>query len=153
MGTGRLVMMELTVSHREGMAFVAKGPSGHEIALDAAPEVGGSDQGARPMELILAGLGGCSGMDVVSILRKMRVNVDRFEIRLKGRRAEEHPKVFTHIDIEYAFWGSNLEQHRSQIEKAVKLSQDKYCSVAAMLRHGVELSYHIVLHEAQPAVS
>src|SRR5690606_28450892 len=111
--------MELTVSRREGMAFVAKGPSGHEIALDAAPEVGGSGRGALPMELILAGLGGCTGMDVVSILRKMRVEVDHFEVRLKSQRAQEHPRVFTHIEIEFAFWGSNLEEHRSQIEKAV----------------------------------
>lgn len=145
--------MDVTVRWTGEMAFVGKGPSGYELALDAAPDVGGRGLGARPMETLLVALGGCTGMDVVSILRKMRVEVDHFEVRLKSQRAQEHPRVFTHIEIEFAFWGSNLEEHRSQIEKAVQLSQDKYCSVAAMLRPSVELSYHIVLHEAQPVSS
>ena len=87
-------------------------------------------------------------MDVVSILRKMRVEVSGIEVRLLGKRAEEHPRRLTSIEMEYVFFGDNLEESRDKIEKAVALSQEKYCGVAATLRGGVELSYRITLQSS-----
>lgn len=133
------------------MAFVGRGPSGHEVALDAAPEVGGRGLGARPMELLLVALGGCTGMDVVSILRKMRVEVDAFEVRLRGERQDEHPKKFTAIHLDYVLTGRGLEERRPQIERAVSLSQERYCSVAATLSPGVPITHGIILQEPESA--
>jgi len=133
------------------MAFVGKGPSGYELALDAAPDVGGRGLGARPMETLLVALGGCTGMDVVSILRKMRVEVDGFEIRIKGQRQEEHPKKFTAIHLDYVLTGRGLEERRPQIERAVALSQERYCSVAASLRPGVTFTHGVILQEPESA--
>jgi len=140
--------MSLTVQHVGGMAFVGRGPSGHPIQMDAARDAGGSDSGARPMELILAALGGCSGIDVVHILNKMRIAVDSFEIRIHGTRREEHPRRFTSIEVEYVFRGAGLAEKRHRLEEAVRLSQEKYCSVADMLKQAAQLSWRVTIEEA-----
>lgn len=139
--------MDVSVRYQGGMRFLGEGPSGHGIPIDAAPDAGGTGAGARPMEMLLVSLGGCSGLTVVSILRKMRVPFDGFEIRLKGERQAEHPKAFTDIQVEYHFWGDGLEGHRAQIERAVHLSHERYCSVAATLGNGVPISHRVVLHQ------
>ena len=123
--------MEGTVELLRGMEFRATGSSGHSITLDAASEVGGTNQGLRPMELLLLGLGGCTGMDVISILRKMRQDVTGYQVRLKGDRADEHPKVFTEIAVEHIVRGHKINP--DSVKRAIELSATRYCSAMAML--------------------
>jgi len=113
------------------MAFRAISGSGHALVLDAAPEVGGTNRGVRPMELLLLGLGGCTGMDVISILRKKRQEVTGYEVRVHAERAAEHPKVFTAITVEHVVRGRNLSAEA--VRRAVELSATKYCPASAML--------------------
>jgi len=132
------------------MAFAARTGSGHEVTMDAAPEVGGGDQGPRPTELLLASLGACTAMDVISILRKMRVQVDRFEVATEGERAAEHPRIFTGIEVVYRLWSPDpdpdvVEKYR----KAVDLSWTKYCSIANLLKFGSWLRYRAELNGAE----
>ena len=117
--------------------------SGHHIVMDALPVVGGNDEGARPKELMLASLAGCTGMDVVSILKKMRVEPEYFNIRVEAEMTEEHPKHYTAMHIIYEFKGEGLEIEK--LEKAVKLSQDQYCGVSTMYRKAMEVNYEIVI--------
>jgi len=133
-----------TVELLDGMAFLATPGSGHELVLDAAPEVGGAECGPRPMELLLMGLGGCTGMDVIGILRKMRQDVTDYHIRLRGERASGHPKVFTSISVEHVVRGNALSLEA--VRRAVELSATRYCSAAGMLGKvaRIEESYRIV---------
>ncbi|HCZ05719.1 MAG TPA: osmotically inducible protein C [Thermotogae bacterium] len=128
-----------------GMRFYSRTPSGHDVFLDSSPKVGGTDTAARPMEHLLIALMGCTGMDVVSILEKMRVDGYTFDLVCEYERAEDHPKVYTKINLKYVFKGENLP--KDKLEKAVKLSQEKYCSVSAMLKKAVDLTYEIVVEE------
>jgi putative redox protein len=120
-----------SVNLLEGMTFLGSTGSGHDVVLDAAPEVGGRECGPRPMEMLLVGLGGCTGMDVISMLRKMRQPVSNYEIRLIGERADEHPKVFTTITVEHVVRGRGVSPEA--VRRAVELSATRYCSAAAML--------------------
>jgi putative redox protein len=104
--------------------------------MDASPQVGGSDTASRPLELLLVALGGCTGMDVVSLLRKMGVDFEGFEIELKGKQAEDHPKALTKIHLTYRIKG---DVPQDKLKKAIELSQKRYCSVAHSLR--AEISY------------
>ena len=115
--------------------------SGHHVAMDALPVVGGSDEGARPKELMLAALAGCTGMDVVSILRKMRSEPEALNIRVEAEMTETHPKHYTAMHIIYEFTGKELDMEK--LDKAVKLSQDQYCGVSAAYRKGMEITYEI----------
>jgi len=117
--------------------------SGHHVVMDALPVVGGNDEGARPKELMLAALAGCTGMDVVSILKKMRVEPEYFNIRVEAEMTEEHPKHYTAMHIIYEFRGEGLELEK--LQKAVKLSQDQYCGVSTMYRKAMEITYEIVI--------
>lgn len=123
--------LEGTVDLLSGMAFRATGGSGHSITLDAAPEHGGTDEGLRPMELLLLGLGGCTGMDVIGILRKARQEVTGYQVHLHGDRADNHPRVFTTITVEHVVRGRNLSVEA--VRRAIELSATKYCSASAML--------------------
>ncbi len=117
--------------------------SGHHVVMDALPVVGGNDEGARPKELMLAALAGCTGMDVVSILKKMRVEPEFFNIRVEAEMTEEHPKHYTSMHIIYEFKGENLDMEK--LQKAIKLSQDQYCGVSASYRKGMEITFEIVV--------
>ena len=134
----------VTVDLLGNMAFRAITETGHEVVMDAAPEVGGSDAGPRPMELLLAGLGGCTGMDVISMLRKMRQDVTEYEIHVSGERAAEHPKVYTSIHVEHAVRGRGLNPE--SVRHAVELSARRYCSAAAMLGRvaNIEETYRVI---------
>jgi putative redox protein len=121
----------VTVDLLGNMAFRAISETGHEVVMDAAPQAGGADTGPRPMELLLAGLGGCTGMDVISMLRKMRQDVTDYEIQVSGERATEHPKVYTSIRVEHIVRGRALNPE--SVRRAVELSATRYCSAAAML--------------------
>lgn len=126
----------------EDMAFDAQ-IGDHQIIMDASTEVGGHNTGPRPKPLLLAALAGCSGMDVVAILKKMHVEVTAFRMEVEGELTEDHPKYFKEIVINYIFKGADLD--REKLKKAVDLSQDKYCGVSAQLRFGAELRYEIVI--------
>ncbi|ONN26988.1 osmotically inducible protein C [Thermosipho affectus] len=129
-----------------GMLFYSKTTSGHDLILDASENVGGKDAGARPKELILYSLMGCTGMDVVSLLRKMRVidQMESFKLEADYENASEHPKVYTKIHLKYIF-KFNGEPPKEKVEKAVNLSQNRYCAVSAMLKKVVpEFTYEIV---------
>ena len=120
------------------MVFEAKTESGHSVVMDAKPEVGGEDNGPRPMELLMVSLGGCTAMDVVSILKKMRVDLESMTVNIHSEQAPEHPKIFTKINIEYNFTGRNITE--KNVKKAIELSQEKYCSVTAMLKEKAEIT-------------
>jgi putative redox protein len=117
--------------------------SGHTLSMDAMPEVGGENSGPRPKELMLASLAGCTGMDVVSILKKMKVELDGFDIEVKANLTDEHPKHYTSMHVIYKFKGNGLDVDK--LKKAVELSQDKYCGVSAAYRKAMALSYEIVI--------
>lgn len=122
------------------MAFDAE-VDGHKVRMDAGPDSGGSGQGPRPKPLVLAAAAGCTGMDVVSLLEKMRIRVSGFEMEVEGDLTEEHPKTYDAVRLVYRFRGKELD--RARIEKAVELSQTRYCGVGALLRKALPYSYRI----------
>lgn len=115
--------------------------NGHKLTLDAAEKVGGKDKGPRPKPLLLAALAGCTSMDVISLLNKMRVKYDDFFIDIEGDVSDEHPKYYTHLRLTYNIKGSELD--KKKVEKAVNLSQEKYCGVNFMLGKAADISYQI----------
>lgn len=125
---------------REGMTFDVD-VQGHCITVDADETVGGENRGPRPKALLLAGLAGCTGMDVVAMLRKMGMNWERFSVETVAESAHGHPRVYTSVHLRYVFSGQDLD--REKIEKAVSASQEKYCAVTAMLKQSAEVSYEI----------
>lgn len=141
--------MKTIVRHVEGLSFIGKGDSNHWVAMDADAKVGGGNAGSRPMELMLVALAGCTGMDVVSILNKMRVSYDDFYMELEADRAAEHPKVFTRIRLKYVLVGDNIPAEA--VHRAVELSQSTYCSVSAMLRKACDISVEVEIRAKQKA--
>jgi len=131
--------MKAVIRHSGNMSFIGKSESNHWVIIDTSKKFGGEEASVRPMELILIGLGGCTGMDVISILNKMRVKLDKFYVNIEAEQAEDHPKVFKKVHIEYIFHGKDLK--KENLERAIKLSQEKYCPVSAMLRNTAELTY------------
>ncbi len=126
----------------ERLQFVARGgASGATFVLDGRQEEGGTDSGLRPMEALLASLAGCTGMDVISILEKKRQRVTAFHINLVGARAEEHPKRFTRIELEYVVRGWDISEQA--VARSIELSEEKYCSVKATLNCEVVTRYRI----------
>jgi putative redox protein len=130
--------MLTTFTWKGKMVFEGKTESGHSVLMDAKPEVGGEDKGPRPMEFLMVSLGGCTAMDVVSILKKMRTDLESMTIKIDSERALEHPKIFTKINIEYNLTGKDIKEEN--VKKAIELSQEKYCSVTAMLREKAEIT-------------
>ena len=128
----------------KGLTLAAKGESNHWITMDGPEKLGGSDAGVRPKELILIGLAGCTGADVVSILQKKRINLTDFEINITAQQTEEHPKVFAEIDLEYVFYGKDIKE--KDVERAIELSTETYCGVSAMLKKAMPIrhTYRIV---------
>lgn len=127
----------------EGMAFMGEAGSGHSVIMDGAPEYGGRNIGIRPMEMLLIGLAGCTGFDVVQILKKGREAVTGCEVEVEAERASEDPKVFTRIHIAYRVSGRGLSQAKA--ERAVTLSKEKYCSASIMLGATAEMSTSLVV--------
>lgn len=123
------------------MGFLASGDSGHSLKVDVNLENGGQDSGPRPMELILHGLGGCSGADVVSILKKMKLDLKSLTIEITGERAEDHPKKFTAIHLVYRISGTDIDPEKAK--RAVELSLTKYCSVAGSLN--AKITYELII--------
>lgn len=127
------------IKYVDGMQFVGEADSGHAIVMDGSRDVGGNNTGLRPTELLLIGTGGCSGMDVISILKKKRQDVTGLEILVSGKKAEEHPRKFTEIDIEFVVTGRNISEEA--VKRAVQLSMDKYCSVKATLEGSAAITF------------
>lgn len=133
--------MECTVrwTGASGMSFLAETGSGHAVVMDGAPDGGGRNLAPRPMELVLAGTGGCTAYDVVLILKRGRQDIRGCEVTLKSERAEKDPKVFTKIHFHFSVRGRNLNPE--QVERAIKLSHEKYCSASIMLEKSAEITH------------
>lgn len=138
--------MRARVTWLDHMSFVGESPNGNAVVMDGPPESGGRDLGTRPMEMVLLGLGGCTAYDVVYILKRGRQAVTGCEVFLDAERATTVPKVFTKIHLTYVITGHKLDP--SQVERAVKLSAEKYCSVSRMLEATVSLSHSTTIREA-----
>ena len=129
------------VKHIKGVTFIGKSDSNHWVTMDGPESFGGSDAGSRPKELLLIALGGCTGSDVITILQKKKVQISNFEMNISADVAEEHPQVFTKINVEYVFHGKDIQE--KDVERAIELSQTKYCSVTHMLKKAVEITHSL----------
>ncbi len=143
---------EASVRWAGRMTFIGKAGTNHLVPMDTAPEFDGDSSATKPLELLLIALGGCTGMDIVPLFRKMRQDVTAVELNITAKRSEEHPKVYTRIDLEYVVTGNALEEEK--VKRAIELSQEKYCSVSAMLKKACPVNYTIRIigqHPADPA--
>ena len=132
--------MQTTVKWVDGVMFLGESGSGHSVVMDGAPDQGGRNIGARPMEMILLGLGGCASFDVMTMLQKGRQQVSDCRVEISAQRVDAVPAVFSSIHLEFVLSGSNLKE--SQVKRAVELSAEKYCSASIMLEAaGVEISH------------
>ena len=138
--------MKARVKWLDNMSFVGESGSGHAVVMDGAPEFGGRNLGMRPMEMLLLGLGGCSSFDVVLILQKSKQQVLDCEVLMEAERADKDPKVFTRIHLHFVVSGRNLSLEK--VERAVKLSAEKYCSASIMLGKTAEITHDFEVCEA-----
>jgi putative redox protein len=138
--------MQARIKWVDGMAFVGESGSGHAFVLDGAPEAGGRNLGVRPMEAVLIGTGACSAFDVVLILKKSREQITDCVAELTAERAETDPKVFTKIHMHFIVTGKNL--NRRSVERAIKLSAEKYCSASIMLGKTAQITHDFEIREA-----
>ena len=135
-----MAKQEVKVSWKDKMAFEAE-VNGHKIMLDAAEAVGGENRGPRPKPLMLTALAGCTGMDVVSILKKMRIEVEDFNVTVEGDLTDEHPKQYYKMNVIYTFKGKDLPLEK--LKKAVSLSEERYCGVSALYKKAIEVTSEI----------
>ncbi|SUZ59361.1 uncharacterized protein METZ01_LOCUS12215 [marine metagenome] len=141
--------MEVRVNWVEDVMFVAESETGHSIVLDGAPESGGRNMGMRPMELMALSVGSCSSYDVVTILRKARQQITSCEARVTAQRADAIPAVFKSIHLRFRIVGKNLSE--KQVERAIELSAEKYCSASIMLKNaGVEVTHDFEIVSVEP---
>lgn len=138
--------MESIARYVDGLKFEATFSTGHTITMDTSVDQGGTDEGPRPVEMVLAGLAGCTGMDVLAILRKKRQEVTALNVSVQGERREEHPRMFTRIHVLYEVVGKGIDIEA--VRQAVLLSEEKYCSVAAMLRKAAPITSEVRVTEA-----
>lgn len=131
--------MKANIAWQEGVSFLGQVGSGHSVLMDGAPEAGGKNLGPRPMEMILLGLGGCTAFDVVHILRKGRQAITGCQVEMDAQRATEDPKVFTRIHLHFIITGKDLDSR--QVERAINLSAEKYCSASMMLKATVDITH------------
>ena len=131
---------EVSAEWQEEMGFIGKNQAGGSIQIGTL----GKQPGVSPMELLLLGVAGCTGMDIIHILGKKRIKLDQFEVRARGKRADDHPRIYTEIEIEYLLWAEDLSI--KAVEQAIELSEEKYCSASAMMSKSAEIrsSYRIL---------
>ncbi len=139
--------MNAKVTWKGRMSFEGNADSGFQLPLGTDLSIGGDEDGFRPMELLAIGLGGCTAMDVISILQKKRQDITGFAVHVDAERATDHPKVFTHIKVEYIVHGHQVD--RAAVERAIELSVTKYCPAQAMLAKALEIEHTYVIHETQ----
>lgn len=137
--------MKARIQWQEGISTRGETESGHSILMDGAPDIGGKNLGPRPMELILLGLGGCSTIDVILILQKSRQEITDCVVEIEGTRASEDPKVFTDIHLHFIVTGKNLKSQ--QVERAISLSAEKYCSASIMLKSTANITHDFEIIE------
>ena len=135
----------VTTVWKENMQFESDNPSGHSVTIDTSPEHGGQSMGLAPKAMMLSSLAGCSGLDVVSLLKKMRAEVEEFKMVVHGELTDEHPKFYHKVTVEYHFYGADLLQDK--IQKAVNLSVERYCGVMEMFRQFADVTTEVYLHE------
>ena len=138
--------MDVKVIWEDRLTFSGTADSGFTLPLGTSPSVGGDDDGFGPLELIALGLAGCTAMDVISILRKKRQDVTAFEVRVHVDRVEEHPRVFSNMHIEYVVTGHEVDE--AAVERAIELSETKYCPAHAMLRKVVPITSAYIIQAA-----
>lgn len=139
--------MKASIKWTGNVSFTGTSDSGHAIIMDGAPESGGQNQGARPMELVLIGMGGCTAFDVVAILRKSRQEISSCVAEIDAQRAEIDPKVFTHIHIHFVVSGKNLDPNK--LQHAIELSATKYCSASIMLGKTAKITHDFEIIEVK----
>jgi putative redox protein len=137
--SGRFEIMKSKIKLVEDMQFIATADSGHAVVMDAPPSVGGKNTGSKPSELLLMAYGGCTGMDVISILRKKKQDVSNFEMNVSGETSETNPKSFTDIHIEYIVTGKNISDEA--VKRAIELSQEKYCLVGTTIGKAAKITH------------
>ena len=130
---------------KQNLQFVSDNPSGLTLNIDANQDVGGDGNGLRPKALMLSSLAGCSGIDVASLFKKMRVQIEAFHIDVEGELTDEHPRYFHSVTVDYHFYGGNLP--KDKIEKAVNLSVERYCGVMEMFRRFAKMNIKIHYHQ------
>lgn len=135
----------ITTKWMGNMAFESNNPSGHELLMDAGAEDGGEGKGLRPKALMLSALAGCSGLDVASLIKKMKLQVDKFHIETIAELTEEHPKYYHEVKVEYHFYGTDLDEKK--LQRAVDLSVEKYCGVMEMFRKFATVSTQTIFHK------
>jgi len=141
-------MMKTRIKWVENACLIGEADSGHGVVIDGAPDIGGRNLGVRPMEMMLMGLGGCTAMDVLSILKKTRQNVTDCVIEVDGQRRDEYPKIFTQIHVHFIIKGYDLKDNH--VKRAVNLSAEKYCSVSAMLGAMAQITHdYEIVDESQ----
>ncbi len=138
--------MKTRIKWVEDMMFVGQTSSGHAVVMDGSPDIGGHNLGPRPMEMLLLGLGGCSAIDVVLILKRGREAITDCEVEIEAERAATDPKIFTRINMHYIVTGSQLD--RNKVDRAIKLSAEKYCSASAMLGAVASITHDFELRDA-----
>lgn len=139
--------MKTTIKWIDNMMMVGESASGHAVVMDGPEELGGKNLGIRPMEMLLLGMGGCTTIDVVSTLKKMREEVQDCYAEIIAKRADEHPKVFTQIHIHFVIKGKGSRLNEKKVAKAVSLSADKYCSASIMLGKTAVITHDFEVHE------
>jgi putative redox protein len=137
--------MKCRIKWLDHMSFVGESDSGHSLVMDGAPDAGGRNLGVRPMEMLLLGLGGCTAFDVVSILHKSRQQISDCEVEIEAERADEIPRIFTHIHVHFIVSGRGLDEKK--VSKAVSLSADKYCSASRMLEKAASITHDFEIVE------
>lgn len=143
--------MKARVQWLDGRAFVGESGSGHAVVMDGAPEAGGRNIGIRPMEMLLIGMGGCTAFDVVMILERMREKVTGVDVALEAERAAEDPKVFTAVKLVFKVSGRKLK--RANVERAVNLSAEKYCSATIMIAKTAKVEHSIEIIDVEDAAA
>jgi len=139
-------MMKCRVKWLDHMSFVGESDSGHSIVMDSSPDAGGRDLGVRPMEMLLLGLGGCTSIDVMSILLKSRQQISDCEVQIEAERAAEVPRVFTKIHVHFVVSGRGLDPVK--VARAVELTSTKYCSASLMLEKAAEITHDFEIVES-----
>lgn len=137
--------MKTRVKWVEGVCFMAESGSGHAVIMDGAPDIGGKNLGPRPMEMLLMGAGGCTSVDVIMILQKSRQDVVDCQVEIDADRAEDHPKVFTRIHMHFTVKGRNLDP--KVVDRAIRLSAEKYCSASIILGKTAEMTHDFEIVE------
>ncbi|WP_299106462.1 OsmC family protein [uncultured Tenacibaculum sp.] len=135
---------KITTTWKENMLFESDNPSGHTVLIDTSEENGGTNKGLGPKAMMLSSLAGCSGLDVVSLLNKMRVEIDDYKMEVEAELTDEHPKTYHTVTVDYHFYGTNLDEKK--ITKAVDLSKEKYCGVMEMFRQFSKVNTNIHFH-------